>query len=80
MWKVDVLPAAREELRLIDREHARKIIRFLCDLEQAENPHSEGQGISFLWRYVIMDTYQVIAAVCQEKRQIIITAVRPLPF
>jgi mRNA-degrading endonuclease RelE of RelBE toxin-antitoxin system len=80
MWTVEVLPEAHIELLQVGPEDARKIARFLKRLELDDNPRSQGQAISFLWRYTVVDAYQVIAAIYENERRILITAVRHLPF
>ena len=79
MWTVSLHPAAVTELGQVDKNNAMKIAQFLQGLRMADNPRSEGQGISFLWRYICSDHY-IFAEIRDSDKSIVVTSVRPLPF
>jgi mRNA interferase RelE/StbE len=65
-WRIEFDPAARKELDKLDREVARRIIRFLAErLAPLDDPRSIGEALKGaklgeLWKYRVGD-YRIIA-------------------
>ena len=54
-WKVEFSRNAEKELSSLDRPEALRIVKYLADLTELENPRSRGKALvadlSGLWRY-----------------------------
>jgi mRNA interferase RelE/StbE len=65
-WRIEFDPAATKELDKLDREVARRLLRFLADrLAPLDNPRSLGEALKGgkfgeLWKYRVGD-YRIIA-------------------
>lgn len=65
-WRIEFDPAARKELDKLDREVARRIIRFLAErLAPLDDPRGIGEALKGaklgeLWKYRVGD-YRIIA-------------------
>ena len=65
-WRIEFDPAARKELDKLDREVARRIVRFLAErLAPLDDPRGIGESLKGaklgeLWKYRVGD-YRIIA-------------------
>ena len=65
-WRIEFDPAARKELDKLDREVARRIVRFLAErLAPLDDPRGIGEALKGaklgeLWKYRVGD-YRIIA-------------------
>lgn len=79
-WKIEFLPEARKELNALDKEAARRILRFLGDRVAVDpNPRRFGEplrgpALGKYWRYRVGD-YRIIAAIQNEEITIIIVRI-----
>ena len=78
-WRIEFDAAARKELERLDRQVARRILRFLRErLAMANEPRSLGQALKGerfgeFWKYRVGD-YRVIARI--EDQRLLILVVR----
>lgn len=78
-WKIKLDPRAAKELRRLDPEQARRIIRFLSErIAPLKNPRSIGEALKGaqpapLWRYRAGD-YRIICHI--EDEALVILALR----
>ncbi|ACV07390.1 type II toxin-antitoxin system RelE/ParE family toxin [Kytococcus sedentarius] len=68
-WTVEVSATARKALKKLDPPVARRIVRFLRELEALDDPRARGKALtgvlSGLWRYRVGD-HRVICDVDDE--------------
>jgi mRNA interferase RelE/StbE len=67
MWRVVYLPEARKELGALDRQVARRIVRFIDErIMRAEDPRSIGEALhgplAKYWKYRV-GNYRVICLI-----------------
>jgi mRNA interferase RelE/StbE len=77
-WRIEFDEPARKELEKLDRQVARRIVRFLRD-RAAVDPRAVGralQGPQFgeFWKYRIGD-YRVIARIEDDRLQILVVRI-----
>lgn len=76
MWRVEFDDRARKELRTLDAQAQREILRYLRErIATAENPRRFGKGLghdlSGLWRYRVGD-FQLI---CRIEAEVLVVLV-----
>lgn len=78
-WKIELSEQAERDLTKLDRQHSRRILKFLRDrIAELENPRSIGkalQGPRFgeLWRYRVGD-FRIICKM--EDDRLVVLVVR----
>ena len=77
-WKIEFTPEAEKQLSKIDRQTAKRIIKFLRNrIEKAENPRIHGTALKGVlrefWRYRVGD-YRIISRI--EEEHLIIVVIR----
>lgn len=78
-WKIELSEQAERDLTKLDRQHSRRILKFLRDrIAEIENPRSIGkalQGPRFgeLWRYRVGD-FRIICKM--EDDRLVVLVVR----
>lgn len=78
-WKIELFEQAERDLTKLDRQHSRRILKFLRDrIAELENPRSIGkalQGPRFgeLWRYRVGD-FRIICKM--EDDRLVVLVVR----
>ncbi len=75
-WTIEYTDTAKEQLRKLDRQMARRIVDYLDGrIATRENPRSTGKALtgplSDLWRYRVGD-YRVICEIQDGKLRILI--------
>ncbi len=79
-WRIEFHPKAEKELSKLDREVARKIVRFLGDrVAPLENPRSLGEALKGpelgrFWKYRVGD-YRLIRPIQDERVTILMVTV-----
>jgi mRNA interferase RelE/StbE len=79
MWKIEFLPEAAREVDKLDRQHAKRILKFLNErVSKLHDPRTVGaalKGSRFggYWKYRVGD-YRIISKI--EEDQLIILVVR----
>lgn len=79
-WKIEFLPEAEKELEALDRQAARRILRFLKEkIEGADNPRYIGEPLrgpqlGKYWRYRVGD-YRVVASISDASITIVIVRI-----
>ncbi|MBI4534296.1 MAG: type II toxin-antitoxin system RelE/ParE family toxin [Candidatus Melainabacteria bacterium] len=67
-WKIELAPAAERELNKLDKQHARRILKFLYErVSNLDNPRSIGEALKGsrfgeLWKYRVGD-YRIISSI-----------------
>ncbi|WP_255365944.1 type II toxin-antitoxin system RelE/ParE family toxin [Corynebacterium sp. NML130628] len=66
VWQIEFSPRAKKAVRRLDKQTQRRLLRFLGDLSQLNNPRVRGKalvgGMSGLWRWRVGD-YRIIAEI-----------------
>jgi mRNA interferase RelE/StbE len=79
-WRIEFIPQAERDLAKLDKQAARRILRFLSEcIAASENPRSTGmslKGDKFqgLWRYRVGD-YRIIARIEDEVLRVLVIEV-----
>ena len=78
VWKVEVTPAARKQLRKLDRQVGERIVARLEAIAQLDDPHSRGKALTGnltgLWRYRV-DDWRVIVRIEGQRLVIVVLTV-----
>lgn len=68
VWKVELAPAAERDLDKLDKQHAKRILRFLSErVSKLDDPRSIGEALKGsrlgeLWKYRVGD-YRIIGCI-----------------
>jgi mRNA interferase RelE/StbE len=78
-WTIDYTDTAKEQLRKLDRQTARRIVDFMDErIAGVEDPRSTGKALSGplgrLWRYRVGD-YRVIASIEDQALRILVVRI-----
>lgn len=78
-WKIDYTQTARNQLRKLDRQIARRILDYLDERVATQtNPRSLGKGLSGplgeFWRYRVGD-YRIICDIQDEALRVLVVQV-----
>ena len=79
-WKIEFIPQAERDLAKLDKQAARRILRFLSErIAGSQNPRSMGmslKGDKFqgLWRYRVGD-YRIIVRIEDEVLRVLVVEV-----
>ena len=76
-WQINFLPSAAKELKKLDKTNASRILRYLREVAQLDDPTVRGKALTGnlagYWRYRIGD-YRVISQI--ENAELTILVVR----
>ncbi|MCP1386778.1 type II toxin-antitoxin system RelE/ParE family toxin [Corynebacterium sp. TA-R-1] len=65
-WKIEFTPRAQRAVTKLDRGHQRRILDYLQEVSQLDDPRSRGKALasslSGLWRWRVGD-YRVVAEI-----------------
>lgn len=74
-WQINFLPSAAKEFKKLDRAVASRILNYLKDLAQLDDPTQRGKGLtgnlSGYWRYRVGD-YRVITQIENGEMRILV--------
>jgi mRNA interferase RelE/StbE len=79
-WKIEVSPAADSELKKLDAQHARRILKFLHDrLANLDDPRSvgkalQGSRLGEFWKYRVGD-YRLICKIEDDRVVVLVLRV-----
>lgn len=77
-WQINFLPSAAKELKKLDRTIAQRILSYLKDVAQLDDPTQRGKALtgtlSGYWRYRIGD-YRVITQIQNGEMTIMVVKV-----
>lgn len=79
-WTIEFDPSAEKELDKIDRQQAKRILRFLFDrVVHLEDPRSIGEALKgsrfeSLWKYRVGD-YRLISSIKDDSSKIIVVKI-----
>jgi len=76
-WKIEFSRSAEKELTLVDKPEAGRIIKYLAELQELDDPRARGRGLtstlSGLWRYRI-GAWRILCRI--EDSRLIVLVVR----
>lgn len=76
-WKIEFSRSAEKELALVDKPEARRIVKYLAELQELDDPRVRGKGLtsnlSGLWRYRI-GSWRILCRI--EDGRLIVLVVR----
>jgi mRNA interferase RelE/StbE len=79
-WKIEVSPAADAELKKLDPQHARRILRFLHErLAKLDDPRSvgralQGSRLGEFWKYRVGD-YRLVCKIEDDRVVVLVLRV-----
>ena len=78
-WAIELSPGARRDLKELDPQHARRLLKFLFErLTRLENPRSIGEPLQGqlreCWKYRVGD-YRVLCAIRDELLTVLVVKV-----
>lgn len=79
-WTVELDPAVEKELNALDRQEAKRILRFLFErVAHLENPRSIGEALkgsrlNMFWKYRVGD-YRIISSLEDDRKCIMVVRV-----
>lgn len=77
-WKINFLPSASKEFKKLDKTTARRILAYLKEVAQLEDPTQRGKALtgnlSGYWRYRVGD-YRIITQIENGEMTILVVRV-----
>ncbi len=79
-WTIELSPGAKRDIDKLDRQHAKRILRFLFDrLGRLEDPRSIGEPMvgpqyGEFWKYRVAD-YRILAKMANEQFVVVVVKV-----
>ena len=79
-WKVELSPSARRDIDKLDRQHAKRILRFISErLANLEDPRTIGEALvgqrfGDFWRYRVGD-YRLLCKIQDEQLALVVIKV-----
>lgn len=79
-WTIELDPSVEKELDKLDRQQAKRIIRFLFDrIAHLDDSHSVGEALkgsrfSTLWKYRVGD-YRIISSIEDSTSRILVVRI-----
>jgi mRNA interferase RelE/StbE len=79
-WTIEFSPGAKRDVDKLDRQHAKRILRFLFDrLASLEDPRSIGEPMvgpkcGEFWKYRVGD-YRILAKMANERFVVVVVKV-----
>ena len=78
-WRIEFEESAKKELAKLDRQEARRIVRFLREqIEPAEDPRRVGKPLkgtlAGLWRYRV-GNYRIVARIQDDRLLVLVVRI-----
>jgi mRNA interferase RelE/StbE len=79
-WKIELSPAAVRELEKLDKQHARRILKFLHErVAKLDNPRSVGQALrgselGEFWKYRV-GPFRIICKLVDERLIVVVVRI-----
>lgn len=77
-WSINFNKKSEKELSKLDKQTQQKIVKFLCGLENNDNPRKSGRALKgdlgLFWRYRVGD-YRIICQIEDETIMILVLSV-----